>query len=47
MRSEMLDEAELAAGGELRLGASWTRQPGHAASADADVSLFAGWRRAF
>jgi len=43
----MLDEAELAAGGELRLGASWTRQPGHAASADADVSLFAGWRRAF
>ncbi len=37
----------LAAGGELRLGASWTRQPGHAASADADVSLFAGWRRAF
>lgn len=37
----------LAAGGEIRLGASWTRQPGHAASADADVSLFAGWRRAF
>ena len=37
----------LAAGGEVRLGASWTRQPGHAAAADADVSLFAGWRRAF
>ena len=37
----------LAAGGEIRLGASWTRQPGHAASADADISLFAGWRRAF
>ena len=37
----------ISAGGEVRLGASWTRHPGHAASADADISLFAGWLRRF
>ena len=37
----------LAIGGELRLGAAWIRQPGHAAAADSDLSVFAGWRSAF
>ena len=37
----------LADGGELRLGAGWTRQPGHDAAADPELSLLAGWRHAF
>ena len=37
----------LADGSELRLGATWTRHPGHAAAADPDLTLLAGWRRAF
>ena len=37
----------LPAGGELRLGAAWTRHPGHAAGADPDLTLLAGWRRVF
>ena len=34
-------------GGELRLGAAWTRHPGHAAATAPDLTLLAGWRRAF
>ena len=34
-------------GGELRLGAVWTRHPGHAAAAAPDLTLLAGWRRTF
>ena len=37
----------LAAGEELRLGAAWTRHPGHTAGADPDLTLLAGWRRVF
>ena len=37
----------LADGSELRLGATWTRHPGHAAAADPDLTLLAGWRHAF
>ena len=37
----------LSTGGELRLGAVWTRHPGHAATADPDLTLLAGWRHAF
>ncbi|MDE0390168.1 MAG: S8 family serine peptidase [Rhodospirillales bacterium] len=37
----------LATGGELRLGAAWTRHPGHAASANPDLTLLAGWRHTF
>ena len=37
----------LSGGGELRLGAGWTRQPGHDAAADPELSLLAGWRYAF
>ena len=37
----------LASGGELRLGAAWTRHPGHAATADPDLTLLAGWRHVF
>ena len=37
----------LATGGELRLGATWTRHPGHAAVADPDLTLLAGWRQTF
>ena len=33
--------------GELRLGAAWTRHPGHAAAADPDLTLLAGWRHSF
>ena len=36
-----------ASGGDLRLGAVWTRQPGHRADADPGLALLAGWRRAF
>ena len=32
---------------ELRLGATWTRHPGHAAVADPDLTLLTGWRQAF
>ena len=31
---------------ELRLGATWTRHPGHVAAADPDLTLLAGWRQA-
>ena len=34
-------------GSEMRLGAGWSRQPGHDASADPDLSVLAGWRRTF
>ena len=34
-------------GGELRLRAAVTRQPGHAAGADTDLSLLAGWHGTF
>ena len=37
----------LSTGGELRLGAAWTRHPGHAAAADPDLTLLAGWRHHF
>ena len=37
----------LASHSELRLGATWTRHPGHAAAADPDLTLLAGWRQAF
>ncbi len=37
----------LAVGGELRLGAGWTRQPGHDAAADPELSLLASWRYSF
>ena len=37
----------ISTGGELRLGAVWTRHPGHAAAADPDFTLLAGWRRTF
>ena len=38
---------KLSTGGELRLGAAWTRHPGHAAAADPDLTLLAGWRHTF
>ena len=34
-------------GGELRLGAAWTRHPGHASAADPDLTILAGWRHTF
>ena len=37
----------LSTGGELRLGAAWTRHPGHAAAAEPDLTLLAGWRHTF
>ena len=37
----------LETGGELRFGATWTRHPGHAAAADPDLMLLAGWRQTF
>ncbi len=37
----------LAAAGELRFGVAWTRHPGHAASADPDLTFLAAWRRIF
>ena len=37
----------LGTGGELGLGAGWTRQPGHDASADPELTLLAAWRHAF
>ena len=37
----------ISTGGELRLGAVWTRHPGHAAAADPDFTLLAGWRHTF
>ena len=37
----------LETGGELRLGGAWTRHPGHAAGADPDLMLLAGWRQTF
>ena len=33
--------------GELRLGAVWTREPGHRAAADPSLALLAGWRQPF
>ena len=37
----------LSPGGELRLGASWTRHPGHDADAAPELALLAGWRMSF
>ena len=37
----------LADGGEIRIGAGVTRQPGHDAAADPELTLLAGWRYAF
>ena len=37
----------LAVGGALRLGAVWTRHPGHAAKAAPEFTVLAGWRHAF
>ena len=37
----------LSAESEIRLGAVWTRHPGHAASASPDLTLLAGWRHTF
>ena len=34
-------------GGELRIGAVWTREPGHRVDADPSLSLLAGWRTEF
>ena len=33
--------------GELRLGAVWSHDPGHVASADPSLAVLAGWRQAF
>ena len=33
--------------GEFRLGAVWTREPGHRAAADPSLALLAGWRQSF
>ena len=33
--------------GEFRVGAVWTREPGHRAAADPSLTLLAGWRHAF
>lgn len=33
--------------GELRLGAAWTHDPGHRASAGSDLSFMVGWRSPF
>jgi len=35
------------AGGALRLGAVVTREPGHRAAADPELTLLTGWRRTF
>ena len=35
------------AGGELRLGAVWTRDPGHRTDAEPGLTLLAGWDRTF
>ena len=35
------------AGGDLQLGAVWTRDPGHRADAKPGVTLLAGWNRTF
>ena len=37
----------LAVGGELRFGATWTRNPGHNADAEPALSFLVGWRYAF
>ena len=37
----------LDSGGELRLGAAWTHDPGHTAAADPDLTLLASWRQSF
>ena len=37
----------LTAEGELRLGAVWTRDPGHRAAASPDLSFMVGWRSPF
>ncbi len=37
----------LAGGGTVGIGAGWTRQPGHDAASDPELSLLAGWRYAF
>ena len=37
----------LADGGEIRIGAGVTRQPGHDAAAEPELTLLAGWRYAF
>ena len=37
----------LSKGGDLRLGAAWTRHRGHTAAADPDLTLLAGWRHSF
>ena len=37
----------LTSGGELRLGATWTLQPGHDAAAPAELAVLAGWRHRF
>ena len=34
-------------GGELRLGAVWTREPGHRSAADPSLALLASWRKFF
>ena len=38
---------DLSTGDELSLGAVLTRQPGHDASADPEITLLAGWHHAF
>lgn len=37
----------LTAEGELRLGAVWTRDPGHRSAASSDLSFMVGWRSPF
>ena len=37
----------LAGGGTASIGAGWTRQPGHDAASDPELSLLANWRYAF
>ena len=40
-------EKRLGVGGTLRVGATWTLDPGHEGAASSDVTLLAGWRREF
>ena len=40
-------QRRLAAGGDLRLGVTWTLDQDHDAAAPSDLTLLAGWRRTF
>ena len=40
-------QRSLTTGGELRLGATWTLDPGHDDAAPSDLTIMAGWRHSF